>query len=223
MTCGSEPVGSTALALRHCWAVAAALVVAACNNGDFISPGVSGSVVTVVDSGPALSSAVTFALPDTIVELPVGRTTLSHASDSLIIASIRQQLLAMGWQDVGTNPTPRPDVVVLVAAQTRIQTGVFYTDWFGGWGYLPYWDPFVGASWGWGAPAGAIPYEFPAGTLLIAMLDLRAQNEARQSIPMLWAAAIDGVLSNVTATTERALFGVDQAFKQSQYLERDSP
>jgi hypothetical protein len=192
----------------------------ACYASDYnsVSSNPPGVVITVVDHSRALATARTFALPDTVVEVPLGSNTLDHASDQQIIANVRAHMVALGWHDVGTNPAATPDVVLLVAASTRIQTGVAYVDWFGAWGSLPYWGPAVSSGWTWGVPAGAVPYAFQAGTIIIAMLDRRAENVGLQSIPLLWAAGIDGVVTTTTSTTERALVGVDQAFAQSLYL-----
>jgi uncharacterized protein DUF4136 len=196
-----------------------ALVASACRSENIVDfEDFSGAVVTLVDSGPALQSARTFALPDTIVEAERSAGSIGHASDQDITAHIRNHFLALGWQEVRVGDGVRPDVLVLVAAATRIQTGVTYGDWYGSWSYLPYWSPAVNSSWVWGAPVGAIPYAFPAGTLLITMLDVRAQREETRSIPLLWAAAIDGVVTNSIDTTERAIVGIDQAFAQSAYL-----
>ena len=202
--------------------VATTVLMPACYTSDFnnVAPDLPGVVITVVDQGPALTSARTFALPDTIVELPLGSNTLAHASDHQIIANIRAHMVGLGWRDVGSNPAARPDVVLLVADNTRIQTGVAYVDWFGAWGYLPYWGTGVDGGWAWGVPAGAVPYAFQAGTILITMLDRRADNSTARTIPLLWAAGIDGVVTNTASTTERALVGVDQAFAQSPYLRR---
>ena len=202
--------------------LATAVFMPACYASDYnnVAPNLPGVVITVVDQGTALSGARTFALPDTVVELPVGSTTISHQSDQQIIASVRAHMVGLGWQDVGTNFTARPDVVLLIAANTRIQTGVAYFDWFGAWGYLPYWGPSVDDGWIWGVPGGAVPYAFQAGTILITMLDRRADNPTVRSIPLLWAAGIDGVVTNTASTTERALVGIDQAFAQSPYLAR---
>ena len=209
----NHPAGAiTAIAL------VATLAGAGCH--DPLETGLTGAVITLVDSGPPLRDARSFALPDTIVELESSVINLDHENDATIVANIRTHLLMLGWTDVTFDTTQRPDVLVLTAATTRIQTGVVYTDWYGAWGYLPYWSPAVSSSWGWGAPTGAVPYSFPAGTLVVTMLDLRAQQEATQRIPLLWAAAIDGVASGSSATTERALEGLDQAFTQSPYLTR---
>jgi hypothetical protein len=208
------------------WLAAAILLVTACEREDMFGPEGSGVVVTVVDMGPALASARTFALPDTIVEVPVSTGTISHAADHAIVESVRTHLQALGWRDVTGTSGAAPDVVVLVAASTRIQTGVAYTDWYGAWGYLPYWGAGISSTWAWGVPVG-IPYAYQAGTVLITMLDLRApraQLAQRQSgdvderIPLLWAAALDGVVTDATNTAARALDGIDQAFAQSTYL-----
>ena len=202
--------------------VATLVLMPACYATDYnnVAPNLPGVVITVVDQGPALASARTFALPDTIIEIPVGSNTLSHTSDQQIISNVRAHMVGLGWQDVGTNPAARPDVVLLVAANTRIQTGVAYFDWFGAWGYLPYWGAPVNSGWIWGVPAGAVPYAFQAGTILITMLDRRSEDPSAQKIPLLWAAGIDGVVTTTASTTERALVGIDQAFAQSPYLAR---
>jgi Domain of unknown function (DUF4136) len=202
--------------------VAMAVLMPACYATDYnsVATNPSGVVITVVDRGPALVTARTFALPDTVVEIPVGSNTLDHVSDQQIVANVRAHMVALGWQDVGINPAATPDVILLIAAATRIETGVAYVDWFGAWGYLPYWGPSVDGGWIWGVPAGAVPYAFQAGTILISMLDRRSPNPTLRSIPLLWSAGIDGVVTTTANTTERALAGIDQAFVQSPYLIR---
>lgn len=186
-----------------------------------LETGLTGAVITVVDSsGEALRSARSFALPDTIVELANSVIGLDHVHDDEIVASIRAQLVALGWHDVSRDTLARPDVVVLTAATTRIQTGVVYTDWYGAWGYLPYWGPAVNDAWVWSTPDGAVPYAFPAGTLLVVMIDVRDQRVDTREIPLLWAAAVDGVIRGASGTAERAREGIDQAFAQSEYLGR---
>jgi len=197
---------------------ALALATWACQADELFLEEPVGSVITLVDGGSSLASARTFALPDTIIQMSDLIASIDHTTDRKITASIRGHLLALGWRDATRDASPKPDVLVLVAASMRIQTGVVYDDWFGAWGYLPYWSAPVDESWVWGTPDGAIPYAFPAGTLLVTMLDLRAQNAVTQRIALLWAAAIDGVVTNKANTTERALLGIDQAFAQSPYL-----
>jgi len=194
------------------------LAASACESSLVPFNEVEGSVVTVVDDGEALHSARTFALPDTIVDVPLQSEVIHHDADREITASVRAHLIALGWREVSRTSTVRPDVVVLVAASTRTQAGVAYVNWYGAWGYLPYWDTGVSSSWGWGMPVDEIPYVYQAGTLLITMLDLRAQNASTQRIQLLWAAAIDGFVTDAATTKDRTLVGIDQAFTQSSYL-----
>lgn len=198
-----------------------ALLVSAC--GDTISgTDLAGAVVTLVDStGPALQSARTFALPDTIIELPLGSSLISHEADHQVVSHIRDHFIALGWRDVTNVQGAHPDVVILTADNTREQSGVAYGDWFGAWGSLPYWGPAVGPAWGWGMPVGAIPYVYQSGTILITMLDLRAEDVSAKRIPLLWAGVIDGILpsgANARNTMPRIIDGIDQAFAQSPYL-----
>jgi hypothetical protein len=203
-------------------ACAALVSVAACESSLVPFQDAGGSVVTVVDDGTALNSARTFVVVDTIVDVPLASVVIGHDADHEITATIRAHLVALGWRDASQGRTP-PDVVVLVAASTRTQAGVAYDNWYGAWGYLPYWDAGVDASWTWGLPTGEIPYVYQAGTLLVTMLDVRAQDAERKRIPLLWAAAIDGFVTDAITTKDRTLVGIDQAFAQSTYLKVPSP
>jgi hypothetical protein len=200
--------------------IATLVLMPACSGSDNnnVAPNAPGVVITVVDQGSGLAGARSFALPDTVIEVPLGSNTIDHQFDHQIVASVRAHMTALGWQDVGTASVANPDVVLLIADNTRIQTGVAYFDWFGAWGGLPYWGPAVDGGWAWGVPVGAVPYAFQAGTILITMLDRRAENPTLRQIPLLWAAGIDGVVTNTTSTVDRALAGIDQAFAQSPYL-----
>ena len=203
------------LRAKLCVAAAAALFAAACD-ATTITEQSFGAVVTLVDSGPALHTARTFVLPDTVIRLAEGTAVSAQVADTLI-REVRAQFLALGWTELRDTLTSHPDVVVLLAASTRTETGVAYTGWYSAWGYLPYWGPTVDASWGWGVPAGAVPYSFQAGTLLVTMLEVRAPRDSAKKIPLLWAAAIDGVVGDAS-TIDRVIEGLDQAFAQSPYL-----
>lgn len=199
-------------------AALATVVAAAC---DVTNPGEVpfGSVVTLVDSvSSSLGTARTFAMPDTVVELADASFSFDHAHDQEVVDRVREHLVALGWREV-SGAGANPDVVVLNAASTRIETGVAYSGWFDAWGYLPYWGPAIDGSWAWGLPAGAVPYAFQAGTFITVMLDLRAprDGDTNKHVPLLWASAVDGLV-NGSSTTSRVLDGIDQAFAQSPYL-----
>ena len=206
---------STQLRARVCGVAAAALLASACDATTFTEQS-TGAVVTLVDSGPALKSARTFVLPDTMMRLSTGSAVSPEVADTLI-AEIRAHFLSLGWTELKDTLTSLPDVVVLAAASTRIETGVAYTSWYSSWGYLPYWGPSVDASWAWGVPGGAVPYSFEAGTLLVTMIEVRGPRDSTKTLPLLWAAAVNGVVGD-ESTIGRAIEGIDQAFEQSPYL-----
>lgn len=206
---------SSASRRRLSCAAALAVIVAACGVDNFVGATPFGSVITLVDSSTMLPPSPTFAMPDTVIETSAS-IGIDHSNDHRIVARVRENLVALGWREV-SGPGSAPDVLVLNAAATRIETGVAYGGWFDSWGYLPYWGPSVDGSWGWGAPVGAVAYSFEAGTLLTVMLDIRAPNSSAKRIPIRWAAAVDGVV-NGTSTIDRVIAGIDQAFAQSPYL-----
>lgn len=178
------------------------------------------TVTTLVDSQAPLKAALTFALPDTIVHpaRAQGSDVIGHEHDAAILASIRTNLTNLGWQEITNVAAERPDVVVLTAVLEQTNTGVAYSDWWGSWGYWPGWPIGYGPDWFWGYPVNAVTFQYETGTLLIVMLDLAHGDPTLRRVPILWAAALNGVVE--IATPADVLDGVNQAFVQSPYLER---
>jgi hypothetical protein len=200
-------VASTLLAIS-------ALAVA-CESGP-VNPDNIGWVTTLVDSTPpALEEARSFAVPDTIVALNGG--SLNHAADRAIAAEVRSHFLALGWTEKRDTIGVKPDVVIVMGTNTRQEIGISYGGWYGAYGWLPYWGAPADPSWVWGAPAGAIAYTYEVGTLVLTMIDLRAPRETTKRVPVLWVAAVNGVLTD-EIILPRIMTGIDQAFQQSPYL-----
>jgi len=192
-------------------------LAAACDSAP-INPDNIGWVTTLVDSTPpALQNARTFAVPDTIVALNGG--TLNHAQDKAIAAEVRAQFLSLGWIEKKDTTGVKPDVVVVMGTNTRTEVGISYADWFPSYGWIPYWGTPADPSWVWGAPAGAIAYVYEVGTLVITMVDLRAPRQTTKRVPVLWVAAVNGVLGD-NPILPRVFTGIDQAFAQSPYFQR---
>jgi hypothetical protein len=209
---------TTSALIRQLCGISAALLAAACGGMTINSPQSFGAVVTVVDSGPALRRARTFVVPDTVIQLAERGSAISPTLAHQLVIQVRANFLAMGWTELPAAAESRPDVVVLLAASTQIQTGVAYGDWYSAWGYLPYWGTSVDPSWAWAYPGGTVPFSYQTGTLLVAMLDLTAPRDTTiRTIPLLWAAALDGLVSDGSTMT-RIRAGIDQAFAQSPYL-----
>ena len=124
-----------------------------------VNPDNIGWVTTLVDSTPpALQEARTFAVPDTIAALNGG--TFNHAQDKAIAAEVRAQFLSLGWIEKKDTAGVKPDVVIVMGTNTRVEVGISYADWFPAYGWIPYWGTPADPSWVWGAPAGAIAYVY---------------------------------------------------------------
>ena len=176
------------------------------------------SVITVVDSQQPLRVARTFAMPDTVIHSlrKQGTGVIGHDADPQVLARVRANFRVLGWREVTDLKAERPDVAVLNVVFEQTNTGVAYTDWWGDWGYWPGW-PGYGPDWAWGYPS-AVAFNFESGTLAIVMLDLRGGDPTLRRVPVLWAAGIEGAV--VTTSIGDVLNGIDQAFAQSPYLER---
>jgi hypothetical protein len=197
------------------------IVMTSCYPDQITSTTQLSSVTTLVDSQAPLRAARTFALPDTIIHsmslTGTGTGTITHAGDADILAAIRSGLLLFGWQEVNVS-VERPDVVVLTAVLEQTNTGVAYTDWWANWSWWPGWPAAYGPDWVWTSPVNAVAFTYQTGTLLITMLDIQHGNMSTKRVPLLWAAGVSGVLTASSFTG--ALAGIDQAFAQSPYLER---
>ena len=195
--------------------ITVAALAAACDSAP-VNPDNIGWVTTLVDSTPpALQDARTFAVPDTIVALNGG--SLDHAADRAIAAQVREHFISLGWVERRDTIGVKPDVVIVMGVNTREEVGISYAGWFPAYSWIPYWGTPADPSWVWGAPTGAIPYIYEVGTLVLTMVDLRAPRETTKRVPVLWVAAVNGVLTD-TVVLPRVLTGIDQAFEQSPYL-----
>jgi hypothetical protein len=201
------------------WILLSAVTVG-CYPDQIMSLSQLSSVTTLVDSQAPLRQARTFALPDTIIHpaSAQGAGVIGHEGDAAILARIREGFLAFGWREITDVQAERPDVVVLTAVLEKSNTGVAYLDWWGSWSFWPGWPVGYGADWFWGVPANAVTFTYETGTLLITMLDIQHGNTSTKRVPLLWAGAVNGVLTQ--SSLDGALAGIDQAFAQSPYLER---
>ena len=153
----------------------------------------------------------TYAVVDTIREFGDSTDDVNHSHDALILANVKANLDALGWTEVDEHVT-QPDMMVAVGITTNTNTGwaIGWWDWYYGW-----WG-----GWGWYYPPVYYPYSYQTGTLLIGMLDTRDTDGGTIDIPVVWIAAVNGVLRSTTSTNATVINGlVDQAFAQSPYLD----
>lgn len=153
----------------------------------------------------------TYAMPDEIVLLtgdeddPVDYIQDQYALP--ILDQIEENMTALGWTRVDVDANP--DVELLPASWST--TTLFYS----GGGYWCWWNPYYCGGW-WYYPYPVVS-GYTSGTLVMTMVDpnMESADGRRRAV---WTGAINGLLSDVYSFG-RVQKGVDQAFKQSPYLQ----
>lgn len=204
-------------------AVGLSLVVA-CYPGEITNVAQTDIVATLFDRTADWGSFQEISVLDTIVHIVEEGDTLpiSRDFDQEIINLVRQNYAALGYTLVdpdAVDPDNPPQTFALIEVTASTTTVIWQNwPWWGGWGWYPGW-PGWGPGWGWGYPCcgGVSGVQYTTGTLLIDMLN--AQDAVGDTIPILWSAAINGLLSSSTASTSQRLTrNINQAFTQSEYL-----
>lgn len=169
------------------------------------------TATTLHAPGADFSTVGTYAIVDTIFEIgDSSGPAIDHGFDASVLANLKTNLNALGWTEVDEHTT-QPDMMVAVAVTTSTNVG-----WAGGWydWYYGWWG-----GWGWYYPPVYYPYSYQTGTLLVGMVDTDGAGGGTVTVPVVWVAAINGVLrSTSSATVARINELIDQAFAQSPYL-----
>ncbi|GCC50366.1 DUF4136 domain-containing protein [Chryseotalea sanaruensis] len=168
----------------------------------------------------------TFALPEHVIKIDDstffnhnGNTEPEFVSDlyaNIILNTIRNNMIALGWTEVNKNSNP--DVILLISVSTTT-TIYYYYDWY----YWNWWYPGWDQGWGWYYPGYYNPVYaggYRSGTLLIQMTeDVNTMVDKNVSVP--WVVVINGLLEgNPTSIESRLSNTINQAFKQSPYLQQ---
>jgi hypothetical protein len=199
-----------------CTALLAAVGIAACFPDDLTSVDELDTVTTVFKQDADFGALQRYTIADSVLHLP-DEGSISRSSDQALLSSIRENLNAAGYTEETDPAANPPDVVVLVAISTADNVAYTTYDFWGYWGWYPYWDPLYSAGYGWGYPAGTVAYSYQTGTVLVTLVRDHPTDVQSQKVPVLWAAAINGVLEG-SSDVQRALDGIDKAFAQSPYL-----
>ncbi|MFN6116122.1 MAG: DUF4136 domain-containing protein [Flavobacteriales bacterium] len=161
----------------------------------------------------------TFAVPDSVViitgDLAEGEqpAKVSPEFGDQIVGRIRQNMDRLGWTEVA--PTENPDVLVLPSAVKTLNVDAYY---YGG-GYWGWYYPYYG--YGWYYPGYYPTYtSYTTGSLILTMIapdDL----SPTENQPVLWVGVLNGLLEGSDASIiTRMTTNIDQAFKQSEYLQQ---
>ena len=128
---------------------------------------------------------------------------------SVIINSIKDNLESYGWTQA---PPSQADVLLLPSAMSST-TWLWYYDWW----YWDWWYPYDW--WGWYYPYPISGTSFTSGSVFLQMTYPDGITAA-DNIPVPWSVALNGLLEGSTSQVQdRIENGIDQAFKQSPYLD----
>lgn len=183
-------------------------------------------VVTAFDESFNFAGALTYAMPDSVVEIDIGEGTAGtydHSLSAGILARVASNMAAAGYVREMDPVANGADVVVIVQASVTLNVDVYtYYPWDPYWGWYPGWGSWGGCpGCGWGYPWGPATtvVSYRTGSIIIQMVDPTAM-ETTDDGPawnLSWAAILNGLAegSNIPSRLDAA---IDQAFTQSAYL-----
>ena len=189
-------------------------------------------VGTMYDDQYNFGEVVTFSLPDTIVHIvdDENEDDMDRTHDELIIGRVRDHMTTLGYMEEPLDTLNPADVVLLISAVSSTSSGIYYDPgwWWGSWGWWPGWGgypgyPGWGPGWGYGYPWGyPIYYNYSTGTLFITMVDPDETDLDEETIAVPWMAALNALLTGGKESAEQRITdSIDQAFKQSPYLQKN--
>jgi hypothetical protein len=163
---------------------------------------------TNYDKNYDFQAAGTYSMPEKIVKITgsaIGEDGPEFVSDiyaTSILAKIESNMTKLGWTKATTPETA--DVVLFPAVWTNTTVVYWYDYWC--W-YYPYY-----CGWGYYYPYPSVS-TYTTGTMVMTMIP----TDDSVVPASVWTSAINGLLSGSYNVT-RVNNGIDQAFKQSPYL-----
>ncbi len=176
-------------------------------------------VYTAHDTATDFASFDTYYLPDSILLIGNGSKT-EYWTDSeaqQIVDKVADYLTAAGYLRASEKSASNLGIQLSYVKQVTYFVGYDNPYWW--WYYPYYWAPDYWGDWtGWHYPY-SVYYGYTAGSLLIEMVDLEADQSSGKKLPVVWNSFIGGLLtSNAEVNQERTIAAVEQAFEQSDYL-----
>ena len=175
-------------------------------------------VITNRDIKADFGSYNTYHISDTVAyisNVPTSDTILVGIGAAALVAAVKTNMNARGYQFVQRNANP--DLGVKLIAIKQVQAGVVYPPgWW--WGYPGYPG---GCYYGCYPPYYPYPvaYAYNIGDLIIDMLDVKNAG-GNHNLKSIWVSDIGGVLSSTSQTNiDLAVGGINQAFTQSPYIQ----
>ncbi|WP_418993017.1 DUF4136 domain-containing protein [Alistipes sp.] len=178
-------------------------------------------VYTAHDDGTDFAALDTYYIPDSILIIGNSdKTEYWKDADAIeIVNTVVGQMNAAGYSR--TDDKEAADAGLQLSYVRQVTYFVGYDNPYWWWYYPYYWAPGYWGDWiGWHYPY-RVYYGYTAGSLLLEMIDLEADQETGKKLPVIWDSFIGGLLtSNEELNLQRTLEGVKQAFVQSPYLKK---
>lgn len=178
-------------------------------------------VYTAHDTATDFSSFNTFYLPDSILLMSSADTTKywTNANAQELISVVDNALHQAGY--MRDSYKSDADLGIQISFVEQVTYFVGYNNPYWWWYYPYYWTPTYWGDWtGWHYPY-QVYYGYTAGSMLIEMVDLKADQQSGKKLPVIWDSYIGGLLtSNTNLNQQRAVAALEQAFEQSPYLKK---
>lgn len=173
-------------------------------------------VYTDYDTAVDFTAFDTYFIPDSILLIGSNYEAEYWKDEDAqeIISTVVAQLDNAGYTRTDDKTAANLGIQMSYVEKVTYFVGYNYPYWW--WYYPYYWAPGYWGDWlGWHYPY-SVYYGYTAGSLLIEMVNLEAQQEGNKKLPVIWDAFIGGLLtSNAEINLQRTLSAVDQAFEQS--------
>jgi hypothetical protein len=176
-------------------------------------------VITTYVPGADYGGLRTYAMPDSVahvIDADNPPEDVTRDFDDVILATVEEQLQLLGYLEEPDPENTRPDIFVPVTVTVSMHAGIYY-EWYPVWDWYPWW-PGWGSGWETWYPVGNT-YTYASGTIFIDMWDVKNADEDSMTVPVIWNAAINGLLSDTPGGIEdRIVASIRKAFEQSPYL-----
>ena len=155
----------------------------------------------------------TYVLDDTVRY--IGDDDPDRTHDALLKSQTVEELTKLGFIKVDLDTLNLPDFYISIG----VTTSDVYNYWgYPGWGW-GYWGWYYPPYWG-----GYVTYAYSTGTIITTMGDvenLDLTDPDNPLMPTVWSSTINGIANDTDANvSSRIESSIEQAFKQSQYLQR---
>jgi Domain of unknown function (DUF4136) len=172
-------------------------------------------VITANEKGKVYKGEYRTYYMDSVRHIVSGGAEIDTTNDDKILALVRKNFNALGWQEIADPNVETPDVYIVNTSIKAKNTGSYV------WGGYPWYGPGYGWWGGWYPYYPYYPsvgyYSYQTGSLLIEMLDVKNADPIEERIGVIWNGAAQGLLEG-SYIQSRAENLINQIFTQSPYL-----